>query len=210
MKLTIENFSREVFNELLEYGKSLGYQIFEGGEYNLNIWVIRVDHKINKFNDIELVFFKNDDCDDWIYYTFSCTSKPGLHYLLNPINSKGTAIVKPGQYRSVWRLGYHKGNLDHPALIQHKPITLIRDSNRNDKLDTVGMYEQTGYFGINNHRASLNKITRYVNKYSAGCIVQNNPIRYSTFISLIKKQTTSTFSLTLIDYLKFQEYLLNK
>ena len=221
-------------DNLLAVSKKRGYRVFEDYRkpLNLNIWVVRSNNQeAGKFDDIQIVFWK--DVDRWNVHKFSCTADPSDHYLLNPINPKGTAIVKPDQYRGVWKLGLHKGRANHPALVQNSAITVIRDFNRDAILDykvptnlyrkhkettannnaglTTKWYnedgilihiEDTGYFGINNHRAHRNIIKDYVGNYSAGCIVQNDPHRYhDEFIPMIEESIPhwgNAFTLTLI------------
>ena len=113
--------------------------------------------------------------DDWLYVAyndqhaqrlFGCpiTTDPLLYYLRYPMNVKGTAIVAPGQYRGLWKRGLHKGT---DALVQVKPVTVIRDNNRDDVLDWNSANKETGLFGINLHYARGDKA-------SAGCQVVPN------------------------------------
>ncbi|KAF5080387.1 hypothetical protein DSECCO2_120290 [anaerobic digester metagenome] len=222
-------------DNLIDIAKRKGYRIFEnnGETHNLNIWFIRANNTTpNSFDDLEVVFWR-DINGDWITKIFTCTTDPGTHYLLNLINVKGTAIVKPGQYVNCWERGYHKGDAKHPALIQISPITVIRDFNKDKKLDYTtpntklltkeverngyGGYtfyyyddkhnlkyvEDIGNFGINNHRASSIVSSILVDKYSAGCFVQNDIKRYNNeFIPIIDKAVDNwgnKFTFTVIE-----------
>lgn len=195
---------------LIKYAEKKGFVIFNDNSkpFNLNIWAVRnTIQKAGEFDDLQIVFWKNQ-AGQWAYSQYVCTTDPSDLYLFNPINAKGTAIVKPGQYRGLWELGYHKGHSDHPALVQRRPVVVIRDYNKDDILDvtpknlseyskvisgsnpssytiTYTHYvtnhtyiEDIGYFGINNHRAHRNVIKKAIGNYSAGCIVQNNPDHY--------------------------------
>jgi len=98
------------------------------------------------------------------------TTDPGSYYLENPLNG-GCAVVCPGQYKNVWRLGFHQGKTDHPALVQHGgPITIWRDTDR-DKLPEAMGKPVSGFFGINCHRASLKQVLLTIGQWSAGCQV---------------------------------------
>ena len=93
---------------LLDYVDSIGHAVFESGEYNLNIIGIRSkDHKANSFDDRICVVYKDEQ--GWITRTWECTTEPGKYWLENPSNVKGTAILVPGQYRSVWKIDKHQG-----------------------------------------------------------------------------------------------------
>jgi hypothetical protein len=112
------------------------------------------------------------------------TTNPGRHWLQNLLNPNGAFLLKPGQYADTWQLGKHKGNYD--AWVQVKPVTGWRDANKDDKADAHGTL-YTGLFGINIHRASETAISKYIDKWSAGCQVINNPFLYGHFIEQSKQ-----------------------
>ena len=41
-----------------------------------------------------------------------CTTLPGLYWLENPMNSKGCAILKEGQYKGVYEIDLHNGKYE--------------------------------------------------------------------------------------------------
>jgi hypothetical protein len=85
------------------------------GQYNLNIIGIRSkDHKPNSFDDRMCVVFRDEQ--GWVTRTWECTTEPGKYWLENPTNVSGTAILVPGQYRSVYKIGQASGKYD--ALVQ--------------------------------------------------------------------------------------------
>lgn len=96
------------------------------------------------------------------------TTLPGLYYLNNLMNSKGTAIVKEGWYHSMWQVGLHSG---YRALVQINPCTVYRDSNHDANFDLVNGTEETGIFGIDHHHAWMYGKAMTVDKFSAGCQV---------------------------------------
>ena len=115
---------------------------------------------------------------------FSCTTDPGTYYRQNPLHEQGCAVVKPGQYRGVWELGRHQGK--YPALVQVGAITVYREKLANENMQLTDVTEQTGYFGINAHRASEQGIASKVNRFSAGCQVIQHPDEYAILISLCR------------------------
>lgn len=183
---------------LLNTMQSLGYKVFEG-EHNLNIIGIRHSNKrANTFNDVMCVLYQENE--QWQLEQFKCTTDPGVYYRKSPLNIDGTAIVAPMQHRSLWTFGYHQGK--YQALVQNKPVTVFRDNNKDDELNTSGSVTQTGYFGINCHRASANVESKVVDKWSAGCQVIANPKDFDQLLSLCKSSAEvcgDTFSYTLIE-----------
>lgn len=217
------------FDNLIKVARRKGYKVFtnDSRPYNLNIWGIRNDEQqAGKFDDKLVVFWNTPD--HWDGLVFDCTVDPSDHYLLNPIHSLGTAIIKPGQHESIWQMGKHRG---YDALVQRKPITVIRDFNKDSILDfkpriltgltktikannqgghttkwhTAGgeLYhiEDTGYFGINLHRASKWQIVKTIGLYSAGCVVIQDPKKYERLINICKSAVANwgnSFTFTLI------------
>ena len=89
------------------------------------------------------------------------------------------------------------------ALVQRKPVTVIRDYDRNAKLDFLNGKKTTGLFGINIHRASKTGTTRTVDKYSAGCQVFENADAFQEFLKLCDRHRQlygNQFTYTLIDF----------
>ena len=186
---------------LTDIAAKKGYSIFNKGDYNLNIWNIRSTSKLsNSFDDVQVIFYY--DNDKLKVKTFRITTDPGKDSLLKPRNSSGTFILKPNQYKGCWKLGYHKGKTDHPALVQIAPVTGYRDRNKNDILDMDDRTIVTGMYGINCHRASAWRLLEYVGLYSEGCQVHYDPNRYNKeFISLIQDAIEchgNRFTITLI------------
>ena len=145
-----------------------GYVYFNKGKYNLNIiGVRRADTKVtNQFDDYILVEYI-DMYGIKTREVFAATTDPGLSSITNPISSKGCAILAPGQYRSCWKLGYHKGKYE--AIVQYKPVKVYRDNNKDKVYDFDSKTIEEGIFGINIHKAGDN--STIVNGWSAGCQV---------------------------------------
>ena len=117
------------------------------------------------------------------------------------MNRKGTAILKPNQYRSAYKLDLHSGK--YLALCQRKgKVDVYRD---NDKDYILEMDESTidrGMFGINIHRSSEWRDVDVVEKYSAGCQVFQKKKEFDVFIELCEKSADiygNSFTYTLIN-----------
>ena len=183
---------------LLDYVASLGHAVFEKGEYNLNIIGIRTANSdANTFNDRICVVYKDEH--GWITRTWPCTTDPGTYYREKPMNVKGTAILKEGQYRGVYKIGKHRGKYD--ALVQTGGrVTVWRDNNMDDVLDMEPGTEDSGYHGINVHKAG--EASTEVNRWSAGCQVFANDDDFDEFMDLCRTAKSlwgETFTYTLVE-----------
>lgn len=179
--------------------KNRRYKVYSK-PFQLNIVGVRSRSTVsNRFDDILFVFYK-DSLLKWVFLTFPITTDPGTYWLKNPLNVDGTAILQEGQYSNAYRLGQHRGQ--YKALIQNRPVTVIRDYDRNAYLDFFNGKAQTGYFGINIHRAIPFGQTQSVEKWSAGCQVFAKAADFSFFIKLCEKHSQlygNQFTYTLID-----------
>lgn len=186
-------------NTVKEALQKKGYKIFMR-PYELNIIGVRSDNvKPNSFDDVIYVFFQ-DKVGKLTQHKFSATTDPGTYWLKNPMNPQGTAILKEGQYIGSHGMGMHRGK--YLALVQKRPVTVMRDYDRNATLDFLNGKPDTGLFGINIHRASENGTTKTVDQYSAGCQVFANATEFILFLSLCEKHKAlygNDFTYTLID-----------
>lgn len=164
--------------------ESRGFDVFKNDTkpYNLNIVGIRAAQPTpNKFNDLMCVFWKYEG--QWNIYKMQCTTLPGLYWLENPMNSKGCAILKEGQYKGVYEIDLHNGKYE--AICQRLgPVTVYRDDDKDTEYDMLEGTEQTGMFGINLHRASAYKELDDVDKNSAGCQVIQDPNEYEVHMGI--------------------------
>lgn len=187
-------------DQVLQAMAKKGYKVFDNDTkpYNLNLIGIRTsDTTPNAFNDWEYVIWKYKG--SWEGMKFEITTDPGLYYLKTPLNELGTAILKPGQWSGMWELGKHKGL--YPALVQKAPVTVIRDFNRDNYFDFTSGREETGVFGINNHRAVENGRSIMVDKWSAGCQVFADFFQFEIFMRIVSegaKNWTPIFTYTLL------------
>jgi len=153
--------------------KAKGYKWFENGDYNINIVGIRNmeagERVTNKFDDHITISYMVDNV--WYYEIFNCTTDPGDDWMDKPIDSKGCAILKPGQYPKSHKLRLHQGK--YLALGQQNNVTVYRDRDKDGKYDFDESTIESGVYGINIHRATKHagKTSTYVDKWSAGCQV---------------------------------------
>ena len=150
-----------------------GYAFFTRGDYNLNIIGVRnASGNASKFDDFINLFYK--DQGEWVWDSYPATTEPGPSILRRPLKSvrhKGTAILVPGQYRSVYQIGTHGGKRKYTALVQRGgEVDVYRDNNRDTEADTNVPIE-TGMFGINIHRHWGADEREYTGGVSAGCQV---------------------------------------
>ena len=176
-----------------------GYKIFMR-PFELNIVGVRSDStKPNAFDDTIYVFYVDKE-GKLIQQKFQATTDPGTYWLQNPMNPQGTAILKQGQYIGSHAMGLHRGK--YMELVQQRPVTVMRDYDRNAILDFNNGREDTGLFGINIHRASETGTTKVVDHYSAGCQVFASITDFILFMSLCERHKElygNSFTYTLID-----------
>ncbi len=187
---------------IIDAVENRGFDIFKNDTkpYNLNIVGIRSNKPTtNKFNDLMCVFWKYEG--QWNIYKMQCTTLPGLYWLENPMNSKGCAILKEGQYKGVYKIDMHNGKYE--AICQRLgDVTVYRDDDKDTEYDMLDGTEQTGMFGINLHRASAYKELDDVDKNSAGCQVIQDPIEFEIHMKIANKAAEiwgNKFTYTLIN-----------
>lgn len=175
-----------------------GYRVFTR-PYELNVVGIRSGSNIpNAFDDSINVFY--NDGTNWHFNNYPATTDPGMQYLKQPINNAGTAILKQGQYYNCYAIGLHRGL--YSALVQQAAVTVIRDFNKDGRLDFYSGKEETGMFGINVHRAQQTGVTKYVAGHSAGCQVFANISDFNALMVLCsqhKKLYGNRFTYTLLN-----------
>ena len=175
------NLTRKLIEQTV---KDKNYNWFEKGDYNLNIVGVRNsatgDEVTNKFDDKITLSYKVDG--KWKFYSFDATTDPGRYWVENIMRVEGVACMKPGQYKA-YRIDKHRGNYD--ALCQREgEVEVYRDNNKDGCYDLDDDNTQTGYFGINIHRATARKGKKSskVDKWSAGCQVIADNDDWSEFI----------------------------
>lgn len=190
--------------------KEAGYVLYTK-PYQLNIVGLRSKSTTsNSFDDEIHVFYKTPD-GNWNYHVYPATTDPGTFWLNNPSYDQGTAILAQGQYVDAYSLGLHRNKYE--ALVQLKPVTVMRDYDRNSFLDFKNGKQQIGLFGINIHRAESKGTTKFINKYSAGCQVFQNAEDFQKFIAICeqhKKLYGNKFTYTLVDFRSLERVTLRR
>jgi hypothetical protein len=180
--------------------RSQGY-VLHTRPYELNIVGVRTRNaKANRFDDEIHVFYKSKP-GKWEYHIFKATTDPGTYWLENPMQPQGTAILAQGQYVNAYHIGMHLGK--YKALVQVGAVKIMRDYDRNAKLDFLNGKKDTGFFGINIHRAMAQGTTKRIDKFSAGCQVFQNAVDFSHFMGMCEKHSQlygNRFTYTLIDF----------
>ena len=177
-----------------------GYAFFTEGDYNVNIIGIRNPNQIaNSFDDSLICAYKV--FGEWIIKEWQITTDAGRYWLKNPMNSKGTAILVPNQYRSVYKIDLHLGKYE--ALCQRNgKVEVWRDDNKDQILDFNDSTKEWGYFGINIHRSNPNNESKVVEKWSAGCQVIAANDDWTAFMKIMRKARDvwgNSFTYTLIE-----------
>lgn len=163
--------------------------------FKFNIVGIRARARVpNQFDDWLTVFYRSND--QWIFNTFPATTVLRLSFIGDERmgTEKGTAILKPGRYRSAYKLGKHQGRCR--ALVQAEPVTVLRDFERDGELDFDAHRTETGPFGIAIHRASRDRASVQVDNWSAGRRVVCDPLQFNCFLKVCKKGARGTHSRT--------------
>jgi hypothetical protein len=130
---------------------------------------LRTDLSLTNTFDDYCVRFKNGIAD----MVCKASTTAGKYYIYNPFTYggvTGVAIAKEQQvieshqfntsanWKSLW--------LGAPYFQQAKPISIFRDTNKDNILDKNNL--QVGMFGINFHRAGM---SGFIDNWSAGCQV---------------------------------------
>lgn len=190
---------QKVFNKL-------GYAFFTKGTYNVNIFGIRNLTKgtvqDDTFNDFLCCIYNVKDSKGNLVQKVKIwegTTDPGLKALKSPTDAKGTAILVPGQYRSVYKIDYHRGK--YKALCQRfGSVKVYRDGNKDNNLDFNPIRIESGIFGINIHKAA-EYARETISGYSYGCQVFRNAKDFNSFMDICKKSAElygNKFTYTLI------------
>jgi hypothetical protein len=138
------------------------------------------DNKPNQFNDLRVVI-RFDGKIPKIVGKWEATTEPSRRWTMRPMNPKGAARIKFGQY-TAWRVGVHNGH--HEALVQvGGPVTVHRDLNKDFERD--GDQLEAGFFGINQH-GGYDLPRNDLGNSSAGCLVGRTMAGHREFMEIIK------------------------
>ena len=188
--------------EILDRVESFGFVTFDSGDYDLNLIAVRrlQNRQHNRFDDMFYIVYRLGDI--WVTERGACTTDPGRYWLTKE-DYKGCAVYyHPQQARSAYRLGKHRGNASHPALLQKKAVKYWRDWDKDEQAEYEGEIH-SGRIGLNIHRSSTREGgSKYIEKWSAGCIVWKDSKDHLRMIELCKfqrdKRGWHNFSFTLI------------
>jgi hypothetical protein len=193
----------QTIQEIINQAKSLGYTIHTK-PFKLNIIGVRSANRTDqsKFDD-KIAYFTYDNNGKLIGKIAPATTDPSTAWLTSPmesVKSKGTAILKSGEYKDAYKIDLHKK--EYEAVVQYKPVTVIRDNDRNALINYLSKTEK-GIFGINIHKASLGKNNEYlIGKDSAGCQVFQKVADFNDFMFMAHKSKDlhgNVFSYILLD-----------
>lgn len=176
-----------------------GWPLFWGTEdkpHNLNLIGLRSPStQANHFDDLLFVLWGTPEQP--FIHGFPVTTDPGTYWLQNG-RTEGTAIVVPGRYPGLWKVGRHKNQ--YRALVQNAPVQVYRDSNKDTVLNKDAPV-QSGRFGINLHRAGPD--SAQVDKWSAGCQVMKRSSDFALLMGIVDAQIADgygdRFTYSLID-----------
>lgn len=134
----------------------------------------------NYFNDrrllIEIIGGVPQMVGNW-----QATCEPGDRYTLRPMNPRGAARIKFGQWKA-WSVGVHGNSEPHEALVQVDDIIVYRDANKD--YSRQGDEQDRGMFGVNQHWGfDMDQ----VGAASAGCLVGRFRKGHREFMALLKQ-----------------------
>jgi hypothetical protein len=180
-----------------------GYVWFDSNkDYDVNIVAIRNSEPGNKvtnvFDDIITVSYKVAGV--WKYHVWACTTDPGTKAVKEFHNTRGVAIIVPGQYRGSHIIRKHQGKYD--ALCQDRPVKVYRDKNKDMKFDMKPETIHEGVFGINIHRSNPKTESTFVEDWSEGCVVFKRVKDFNEFMSICYKAKDihgNRFTLTVLE-----------
>jgi hypothetical protein len=187
-------------NSIIKSAEKLGYAI-DKRPNKLNLIGVRNSNATSqdKFDD-SLAYFTYDANGNLVGKVVPATTDPSTYFLKSPINAKGAAILKSGQYKDAYQIGLHRGKYE--ALVQAKPVTVIRDDDRNAFINYFAP-TQTGLYGINIHKSTKGKNNEdIIGADSAGCQVFRNIPDFLDMMRLAqtsRKNYGNSFTYTLID-----------
>ena len=165
------------------------------------------DDRPNYFNDLRIIIAFDRLFKPVIEGIYIASTEPGFYYTDNPMNPRGAARIKFGQYRA-WQVGIHGNSSPHEALVQVEEVGVHRDYNRDMK--RTGDEIDWGLFGINQHWA-YNYPIEDIADSSAGCLVGRLWDEHLDFMSRVKSDPRYVlnpnfiFSTTIIDRTKLAD-----
>jgi hypothetical protein len=144
--------------------------------------------KDDEFNDLRYVILFNEKGEPYCDLIATATTEPGRKSTLSKQAKKlgGVGRIQFGQFR-VWKMGYHKSDKKHPALVQRGELLVCRDKNMDGKRTGDAISRVTG---LNQHGIILKSgqpLPKKVGLFSAACLVGLYWSLHLNFIDLCKK-----------------------
>lgn len=188
---------RTFADRIIEYMEQQGYKISRNkGQKNI-IYVegadtngTENDDRPNYFNDLRIIIAFDEKFRPVIEGIYLATTEPGFHYTDNPMNPKGAARIKFGQY-TAWQVGLHGYSNPHESLVQVEEVAVHRDYNRD--LKRTGDLVEWGLFGINQHWG-YNHPVHDIYTASAGCLVGRIWEEHVEFMQRVKSDRRYSFN----------------
>jgi hypothetical protein len=144
--------------EILEVTQEKGYELGEGSDgTDLNLIGIRsAALEPRTFSDWIAVAYR--DGLTWNFFPFPATTDAGTFWQDEPGRVHGKAVLEPGQYPNLWRVGRFRGRR---ALRQRGPARVWRGARRQHYLDTEGVPEAVRQSGIDLFAAPEHERSRW-------------------------------------------------
>lgn len=166
------------------------------------------DDKPDQWNDRSLLIGVNQG-DTKILLNAQATSEPGLIAANSKAAEKlgGVARIAIGYHHEKWTGGFHKQNLQHPALVQCAPINVFRDKNKDGK--RTGDFYTDDVSGLNQHGTRRGMAPSVVGMFSLACLVRRYWEDHLTFMQILGASFLSDykFSTTVVDYSRFWRWM---
>lgn len=186
--------------EITDVMHDKGYTVFDdalGDAINL-VGIRSAPIDAERFSDWIVAAYRDES--RWNCFAFPATTDPATFYRLHPDAVRGRAVLKPGQYPGLWSLSRYRGAR---ALRQAAPATVHADARREHFLDTEGMTERSGHFGLYLHRAGRPDERR---RWRAGCQVVADSLHCSFLMDLCARASArfgDRFTYTLLEEADF-------
>lgn len=172
--------------QLLAMFKAKNYLLVETPYYPNLFGVRKETNEPNKFDDFIGAIWK-DKTGNWLSCCYEGTTDAGTYWLEHPMNVDGTAIIIPGQYIEVYKLGQHTG---YAAYEEIGNFNYVRDNNKDKILDWVyrkvgfKIYNQNGKTNLHHAGELVNNPSTFVEKWSAGCQVVRRILEFGSILEL--------------------------
>lgn len=166
----------------------------------------------DRFNDVRMIISFHNGVPV-VRHCVTATTEPGYSATHDPRSAKlnGVARIAIGCHPEKWRIGYHKKDIKHPALVQAAPITVHRDKNRDGKRTGDPVTEDVR--GLNQHGTKEGVTPTRVGGWSYGCLVGADFYVHLLFIALLKrdpryvKDNNFLWDSTVVDWSKFEKWM---